>query len=312
MRFRLPLAGALLALALAAAPAGAAQVTHAELGLRSPAGPLVTDPFGPVGAASARRWSARPPAAAMTAIRRTGGVAFGGTTAQREPVVVISPRRPRSVGGVIIDWSAPCDDGRIRGTASTFSALPRRNARFGGTSRTLQRLPRGVAVFSEAISGRVGRRAVTGRFRAIVVARENGRRLFRCDSGVITFTVRDAYGGRNAQRRATFVTTSAGSTRVTRLGTHLDLRCSSGRVRSLPFAAAADLPLSSRGRFHGRAPLLLDLGNEVGTGEQDVVGRLGSRSGTGTWSVRLDVADRASGSRADTCASGPVRFSLLR
>jgi hypothetical protein len=117
------------------------------------------------------------------------------------------------------------------------------------------------------------------------------------------------YGGQTTQGAPFVLQLSRDGKRVAKQLMDIQADCTSGSPLSGPASLTPVRPrVGLTGGFKGRALFSLDAGTATRIVTIDMTGKLGARRGSGTARVHVDVVDKQTGAKTDSCDTGTIRW----
>jgi hypothetical protein len=271
------------------------------------------------------------PGSVFVAAHSRAGLGYSGATVQGGPITIVLKPLRRSIQQMRVAGSAQCDDGRDRYVTSISPIIPfKRGGRFGRAFSSTESLGSGFSVeYLDLVSGRVGARRGAGTFRAQATIRDAaGVAVLHCDTGPLSWVVRDSYAGKTKfvplviettddRRRLTSITTAWVAN--CRAGGNFYYYGTSpeGPAPAGPVDDGKDVLLPTAiGRSGGftataRGSRAVDFGVS-GIVTQTLDGRLGQNGGKGSLNAHVDIVDRATGAKRDECDTLLVNWTAVQ
>jgi hypothetical protein len=279
------------------------------------------------------------PAIALLALGAGGtpahaaGFVYGGTTRDRDAIVLTAPKGAQKLAGAVIAWSADCGDQSSWGYVSTLTALkpasgevvgPRdllmtRNAkgRFTGNQTIGERSDSLDATISMTLTGRLTRTRASGTLSAVVKLTDaaTGAAAGSCQTGTVMWSAAHApgrvYGGSTSQDAPVVLHLVPKQRRVHDMLLNWGTQsCTDGSSELYP-DGFVDFPLSSTGAFGNPFTYTASFSDGAKRAfNYDLRGRVSRTSARGTLHVATADTD-AAGTPGMTCDSGTIAWKAL-
>jgi hypothetical protein len=261
------------------------------------------------------------PAPTAFASSNGGGMTYGGSSSQEDPIVLRLSRDHARVAMVAVDWEASCTSGLILASANVVigSATAPRLDKLGRFRGMVAPPPEPfgsnqVEATSETFAGRVTLAKASGTFRAqvTITSAQTGAKLDFCDTGTLRWTMpphqERIYGGLTTQGEPVVVQTDAKRNRLSLIRIGWFAPCDDGAVADVG-DVFTDFPLSRSGEFGDAFPGAFGPASGThGKLQYEIYGKLGASHALGTFQVTDTVFD-GTGGTLRTCSSPTVRWS---